>query len=100
MKESQRLSNSVIEARAGVIPESDHIADEISARIRRTERVIRTVNSYTKLKPCGSRERGVAAILADLRHYCDENGMGFPDVDREGDELYREEKSVEESLIW
>jgi hypothetical protein len=99
MKESRGLSNRVIEARAGLIPESDHIADEISARATRTKRIIRTVNSYTKLKTCGSKERAVTAILADLRHYCDENGMRFPDLDREGEELYWEERSLEESFI-
>ncbi|MGI9072367.1 MAG: hypothetical protein ACR2JB_13875 [Bryobacteraceae bacterium] len=96
MPENKQLRNArsaalVIEARAGLIPASDHIADEIHARKDRTARIDRTVKAYAKLPACGSDYRAITDILADLRHYCDTVGLNFRELDAAAYQQYEDE---------
>ncbi len=86
-----RWSDLVVEARAGLIPESDDIADEKRARMKRTARVVRTVKAHAKLATCGSEDRAITDILADLRHYCDCKGLPFHKLYRAAYALYLDE---------
>lgn len=90
-----QLSDSVMAARAGLIPDSDYVEIERAARMKRTERIVRTTKAYAKLRECGSKKTAIVAILADLRHYCDGNNMGFDDLNAEADRLYWDEADLE-----
>lgn len=94
------LSPAVIEARAGLISESDYVQVERKERLRRTKRIRRVVGAYSKLRICGSKQAAIANILADLRHYCDESGLVFEEIDDQGTTLYWEERDLESSYIF
>jgi hypothetical protein len=81
----------VIEARAGLIPASDDVADERRARMNRTARVVRTIKAYAGLATCGSEHQAITDILADLRHYCDCEGLAFYKLYNAACALYLEE---------
>jgi hypothetical protein len=86
-------SASVIEARAGLIPESDWIAEEVLARIGRTARIGRVIESHARSLTRGSRPMAISEILADLRHYCDNKGLTFEELDSAASENYEDEAS-------
>jgi hypothetical protein len=98
---SDRLrANLVREARAGVIPESDHIAKEIRARMNSAARLIRTLAAKGRLATLASEDRLITEILADLRHYCDFNGLVYDKLETAAADLYLAEgKLVTEGRI-
>jgi len=90
--------NSVIEARAGLIPASDDIADEMRARMKLTTRIIRTMKPSLGSVKRVSDNLAITNILSDLRHYCDSRGLAFEKLDKAAFELYSEEKAYEATL--
>ncbi len=96
---SKKLSNDVrraaliLEARAGLIPESDWIAEEVRLRVERTARTGRFVRSHARQLTRGSDSLAIKEILAALRHYCDRNGLAFEALDAEACEDYQDEVS-------
>jgi hypothetical protein len=101
---SKKLSNDarhaalILEARAGLIPESDWIAEEVRSRMERTASTGRFVSSHARLSSRGSDALAIKEILADLRHYCDSKGLGFQDLDAEACEDYQDEISLRSML--
>lgn len=77
----------VLEARAGLIPASDDMADELRAA---TARIGRTVTAYAKSMKAGSDDLAIIDILVDLWHYCDSRGLAFREIDAAASEHYRE----------
>ena len=96
---SKKLSNDtrraalILEARAGLIPESDWIVAEVSARIDRTVRIGRVVKSHARLLTRGSDGLAISEMLAGLRHYCDSKGLAFEELDAAACENYQDEAS-------
>lgn len=91
----------VIEARAGLIPESDWTAAEVRARTDRTARIGQAIESYAKLTR-SSRAVAVLDMLTHLRHYCDSKGLPFEKLDGEASENYEHEASqsrIADSLL-
>jgi hypothetical protein len=93
-KRSNKAPHSalVIEARAGLIPESDWTAAEVCARKDRTARTGRVIKSHAKLKR-SSQAAAVSEMLTDLRHYCDSKKLPFEKLDSEASENYEHEVS-------
>jgi hypothetical protein len=60
-----RRTDLVREARAGLIPESDNIENEIRTRTNQTARVIRTAKTYLGSVARVSEEQAITNILAD-----------------------------------
>jgi len=87
-----------MEARAGLIAESDYVQVEKEQRLRRTKRIRRVVRAYSRLRICGSKQAALANILADLRHHCDESGLFFEEIDDQGEALYWDERDLEELI--
>jgi hypothetical protein len=85
----------VREARAGLIPKSDDIADEIRTRTGRTARIIRMAKAYSGSLKRVSDEQAITSILADLRHYCDCEGLAFSKFHAAAHALYLEDKADE-----
>jgi len=96
---SKKLSNHthraapILEARAGLIPESDWIEEEVRARIERTMRIGRVVKSHARLLTRGSDALAISEILADLRHYCDSKSLAFEKLNAAASENYQDEDS-------
>jgi hypothetical protein len=86
-----RHPNHVLQARAGLIPASDHIADERRARINHIARIIFTAKAQSGTVSRVSDEQAIASILADLRFYCDCTGREFKKLDRTARAQYLEE---------
>jgi len=97
---SKKLSNEmrraalILEARAGLIPESDWLEGEVTARIERTARVARVIKSWARLLARGSDTLAISEILADMRHYCDSRGLAFEKLDAAASEIYHDEDSL------
>ena len=87
----RRRAELVREARAGLLPESDDLVNEVRAQMSRTARIARSIKGYTKLETCRSEELAVTTILADLRHYCASKDLSFRKLDAAGHTLYVEE---------
>jgi hypothetical protein len=85
--------NLVIQARAGLIPASDDIADERRARLNHTARVIRAIKARSGTVSRVSDERAITNILADLRYYCDCTGLKFKKLDRAAHAQYLDEEA-------
>jgi hypothetical protein len=81
----------VREARAGLIPASDDIADEKRSRLNSTARIIRAAKPQLGTAKRVSDECAITSILADLRHYCDYNGLSFCKLDRNAGAQYLED---------
>ena len=81
----------ILKARAGIIPASDHLAEEARLRVARTERIGRTVEAYAKLGECRSEHLAITYILADLRHFCDSKGLSFNELDKSAIDVYDDE---------
>jgi hypothetical protein len=92
-RQESRWPDVVTEARAGLIPECDDIEDEISARMKRTTKVVRILKAHARLPTCGSEEQAITDLMADLRHYCHDEGLSFRKLDRAGYLLHLEEKT-------
>ena len=96
---SKKLSNNTrraaltLEARAGLLPESDWVAKEVRARMDRTARIGRVVNSHARLLTRGSDGLAISEMLAGLRHYCDSKGLAFEELDAAACENYQDEAS-------
>jgi len=90
-----RQARLVREARAGLIPASDDLMDEIRARTNYTARMVRTAKSHLRSVNRVSEEHAITDILADLRHYCDYKGLQFEQLDAAADALYLEDKADE-----
>lgn len=86
-----RRAELVREARAGLIPASDDLADEQHARMDRTSRIGCAVREYAQLLTFGSEDLAITDILTGLRHYCDSKGLTFSELDTAADEYYLEE---------
>src|SRR6202049_2283664 len=87
-----RFSAVVIEARAGLIPESDDTEDERRARMDRTIRVLRILKAHARLPTCGSEGQAITDLIADFRHYCHWSSLPFHNFYRAANALYLEEK--------
>lgn len=94
MSNTRRI-DLVRKARAGLIPESDNIANEIRARTERTARIVRTARTYLGSATRVSEEHAITDILADLRHYCDCRGLAFRKIHTAAYALYLEDKAYE-----
>jgi hypothetical protein len=90
-KNSTELLGSVVQARAGLIPESDWIVAEVSERKKRTERIDRAIRFYAGSSTNGPDAVAISEILADLRHCCDSMGLIFEELDRLASEDYEYE---------
>jgi hypothetical protein len=77
----------VLEARAGIIPASDHIQHRLNLR---TASIGRTVKTYAH-RERGRHDLAITEILQDLRHYCDSQGLAFQELDRTAAEYYQED---------
>jgi len=101
---NKKLSNNtrrvalILEARAGLIPESDWVAAEVRARMDRTARIGRVVNSRARLLR-DSDGLAISEILADLRHYCDSKGLPFEELDASASENYQDEASQSRMVV-
>lgn len=93
----RRISPQVAEARAGLIPSSDDIIDEIRARLNRTALTAKTVRQYRLITH--SEPAAIAEVLADIRHYCVGQGLSFQKLLAFATRVYREEKSAEEGYL-
>jgi hypothetical protein len=82
---------TVIKARAGIIFESDDIADERLAGMRAKGRVFRYIRAYAKSSTYGSESQAVIDILAYVRQYCDHKGLAFHKLEAAAHEAYLEE---------
>jgi hypothetical protein len=92
---NKRRNDLVREARAGMIPESDNIANEIRTRTSQTARIIRTAKTYLGSVTAVSDELAITDILADLRHYCDYKGLAFRKLHTAAHAQYMENKAYE-----
>jgi hypothetical protein len=90
-KSGRARANCVIEARAGLIPASDHIADERRVRTACIARIIRSVKSSLGSVARVSDDLAITDILADLRHYCDHRGLAFDRLDGAAHTQYLED---------
>jgi hypothetical protein len=70
---NHRRNARVLDARAGLIPASDAIEDELDARVAR---VGRAVSIYAK-RTGGRDELAIVDILHGLRHYCDRRALAL-----------------------
>ena len=93
-----RCARLVRKARAGLIPASDDMMNEIRARTNNTARIVRMVKSHLGSIERVSEEHAITDILADLRHYCDYKGLRFKELDTAADALYLENKTDE--ALW
>jgi hypothetical protein len=89
----RRRAELVREARAGLLPQSDDLVNEVRARMNRTALSARSIKTYTKLATCSSEELAISTILADLRHYCASKELSFRKLNADGYTLYVEEVS-------
>jgi hypothetical protein len=96
LRKTRNRIDLVREARAGLIPASDDIADEKRARTEGTRRMIRAAKAYVGTR--ASEDQVITSILADVRHYCDLKGLKFRKIDRAARALYLEE--VLEEANW
>jgi hypothetical protein len=94
-KPSRRAVQSalVIEAHAGLIPESDWIAEEVRARMDRTGRTSRIIKSHARLLTGDSDALAISEILTDMQHYCDSKGLAFEKLVATATEDYEDEVS-------
>jgi hypothetical protein len=90
-----RRSDLVRRARAGVISESDNIANEIRVRTNHTARIIRAAKTHLGSVTRVSDEQAITDILADLHHYCDVKGLAFRKFHAVAYALYMEDKAYE-----
>ena len=91
MPNRKHLSNlrhpaQVLAARAGLIPASDDIEDELNLR---TAHIGRIVSAQAKHEG-GRHDLAIIDILQDLRHYCDSKGLPFHELDAVAHEYYLE----------
>jgi hypothetical protein len=90
-----RRSDLLLAARAGLIPESENIANEKRVRTNRTARIIRTAKTYLGSVARVSDEQAITDILADLRHYCDSRSLPFRKLHTAAYALYLQDKRDE-----
>jgi hypothetical protein len=76
----------ILEARAGLIPASDYIENELNAR---TACIGRTVRAYARMAH-DPDDIAITDILQDLRHYCDSKGLAFDKLDAAAHDCYLE----------
>ena len=88
-----RRAALIVEARAGLIPASDDIEDEVRSRMDRTARIGRIVKVYARLLEHGSENLAISDNLADLRHYCNGKRLAFRELDTAACERYQEEEA-------
>jgi hypothetical protein len=91
MPNKKHLSNvhhpaHVLAARAGLIPASDHIENELNLQ---AARIGRSVSAYARRK--SRHDLAITDILQDLRHYCDSKGLAFHELDAAAHEYYLED---------
>lgn len=82
-----------VQARAGIIFESDNRADEEFLRMDRTSRIIHRFKTNLGAPTRVSDDRAITDILADLRHYCDCKGLEFVKLSILADALYWETRA-------
>lgn len=81
----------VLQARAGLIPESDHLAYERRLVLDKISRVVKAYGRASARSSGPSHDAAVADILADLRHYCDSESLAFDELDGAARENYLED---------
>jgi len=87
LKDARAEAFLVRKARAGVIPASDHIQAELNLYLTR---IGRTVRAYAKQRH-GGDALAIMDILHELRHYCDNRGLAFDELNTEAHEYYMED---------
>ena len=85
MRKEKMVSNTrrvafVHDARAGLSPESENIENEVRTRTVQTARIIRIAKSSLGSVTNISDEQAITNILADLRHYCECQGLGVSQI--------------------
>lgn len=90
-----RLANSVIEARAGLIPASDDLADEIVALMNHAAQLLRSLGSHMATPERASEQRAVREILTTLLQYCDFKYLNFRDLVASAHAEYIDESQIE-----
>jgi len=103
MSRKQRISKrlqtgSVREARAGLIPQSDGILDEIEARLDRTSCIAKVVGRYWAASD--SEQEAITSILVDLRHHCTAKRLSFSLLQAAAARQFCEETSSESEYLW
>lgn len=89
-----RRDHLLREARAGVIFESDGVADEIRARAKVAARTLLRLAANAEGPIRASENRAITEILADLRHYCCFKGVAYDKLDTAATELYESEGNL------
>jgi hypothetical protein len=92
-----RRVNLVIGARAGLLPASDDVANEIHIRTSQTADIVHTAKNHLGSVACVSDDLAITNILADLRHYCDTKRVAFKKLDKAARALYLEALIVADS---
>jgi hypothetical protein len=83
----KHFSAEVLRARAGIIPASDHIENELNARVTRVGKV---VDAFGRSRH-GQADAAVTDILLYLRNYCDVHALSFVKLDAVAAEYYQED---------
>lgn len=91
MSTSRRV-NLLLDARAGLIPASDDIAEERRLRANRIECIVRTVKAHLGSVARVSDGLAITNILADLRHYCDGRGLALKKLAKAAYALYLDDR--------
>lgn len=93
-EQNRARGHLVRDARAGLIPESDSVADEIRARMKIGAGTLLSLAANAE-RPSGTSEnRAITEIPADLRHYCDLKGYAYDELDTAETELYESEGNL------
>lgn len=85
----------VSKTRAGLIPASDDIADEIRARTSETTRIVAAAKSCARLGMHASDDILITELLTHLRRYCVWKGLAFEKLDKAAIARYTEEAAEE-----
>ena len=93
-EQNRARGHLVRDARAGLIPESDAVADEIRARMKIAARTLLSLAANAERPSRTSENRAIMEILADLRHYCEFKGYAYDELDTAATELYESEGNL------
>lgn len=94
-RKSRRIaSDSVKEARAGLIPASDDVADERRIQQNIAEALLKAVRTKANFGTSVADEVVIIEALARLGDYCDRRKLSFDDLSVLGYEQYLEETTI------
>jgi hypothetical protein len=100
MSKKKQISNArsmrlLREARAGLIPECESMANEKRVRTNRTARIVNIAKTFLGSAARVSEEQAVTSILADLRHYCDCKNLAYRKLHTAAHALYLDDRAQE-----